>query len=362
MRRLTSSLEELCIGVIVCDLRGRAMFRNSAADVFVSARHGEALVADALEDLLERALAGSGGTIVVEVRGEPSRAYEVAASPIEDSGELLGAVALVEDITELHRVHVMRRDFVANVSHELKTPIGALSLLADSLSAASSADSDSEAFDSLVGRIRLEARRASDIIDSLLALSRIEAGQQRLDEAVDVGLVVGESLGLIAEAAARRGVRLSAQDAAGAPLLVLGSRVQLVSALSNLLDNAVKFTDPGGWVEVAATRADGSVVVAVRDNGVGIPVNEQPRIFERFYRVDRSRGRSSGGTGLGLSIVQHVVLNHGGDVTVESREGRGAAFTISLPAHEGRPDGTPSHPRDSPGMPAHEGRADGWTA
>lgn len=340
-RRLEAGLDKLPIGVVLCDPRGRVVARNSAAESVTAARHSGALVADAVASLLERALGGDSRTRRVELLGDSRRIFEVSAGPVEASGEVLGAVALVRDVTEEHRIDTVRRDFVANVSHELKTPIGALSLLAESLSS----DADADVLDRLAERIQSEVRRAAGMIDDLLMLSYIE-DSAAADELADIDDLVRESVDRIYEAATQRGVSVIS-DSQSASLRVRGSRVQLVSALFNLLDNAVKFTYVGGRVSVVVRRRGGDAEITVRDDGVGIPSAEQSRIFERFYRVDRARSRQSGGTGLGLSIVRHAVLNHGGEVNVESREGQGAAFTVTLPladALAGTDAGAPASP------------------
>ncbi|MDE0268133.1 MAG: ATP-binding protein [Acidimicrobiaceae bacterium] len=365
---LAASLDALETGIVVSDDRGREITRNLAAESFVAARHGDALVADAITDLQDKALNGQADTSTVELLGNPHRTYEVKASPIKKNGKTLGSVVLVRDITEEQRINDMRRDFVANVGHELKTPVGALILLAESLSA----DLEPEILKSLIRRIQVESERAAETIDGLLDLAYVETNEHPLDEVVDVGDVVDESMNRVVEAADKRGVSLvslTVEPAANAgkgddgmvdagkfgsekggtetasesivddyrtkpEMLVLGSRVLLVSAVLNLIDNAVKFTSPGGRVEVQARRCQNQVRILVRDNGVGMAAAEQARIFERFYCVDRSRVRDdNSGVGLGLSIVRHIVRHHGGDVTVESQEGRGSDFEISLPAH-----------------------------
>ena len=324
--RVEASLDALRTGVVVCDRDGVVMARNSVATEIVQARHGEALVAGVVKELLERARNGERAATDVELRAEPRRSYEVEARPIERRGEMLGAVALVRDTTELHRTESVRRDFVANVSHELKTPIGALSLLADSLSSGA----DPEVLDRLTGRIQIEIQRVASTIDDLLTLASLEDHSTRRGETVHIDEVVDGALSRISETAEQKGVDVvvSGRDAAVA---VRGSRIELESALFNLLDNAVKFSEPGGRVHVAVARDQQRLVVSVADEGIGIPAGERSRIFERFYRVDRARSRHTGGTGLGLSIVRHAVLNHGGEVSVTSREGFGAKFTIALP-------------------------------
>ena len=324
--QIEGSLNALRTGLVVCDRNGGLVARNAAAEVVVQARHGEALVAGALKDLLERARQGEQATANVELRTEPRRSYEVEARPIERDGELLGAVALVRDTTEQHRTEAVRRDFVANVSHELKTPIGALSLLAESLAA----DPDPEVAARLTDRIQIEIQRVANTIDDLLTLASLEDDSVRMDEVVEIADVVDGALDRIWETATQRGIDVVVAARDPQPT-VRGSRVQLESALFNLLDNAVKFSDSGSQVDVAVARDQGRLLVSVADQGIGIPASERSRIFERFYRVDRARSRHTGGTGLGLSIVRHAVLNHGGEVSVTSREGFGATFTIALP-------------------------------
>lgn len=342
LRRLRAVLDELETGIVVCDRGGEVVARNRAAAAFAAARHEEALVSRAVAELLERARAGEAGAQSVELATHPRRAYHVEAAPVVEAGEepepgagagagavlgtgaVLGAVACVYDITDQQRTDAVRRDFVANLSHELKTPVGALSLLAEALGAESSGDDEA-----LVSRIREEAQRVARTIDDLMVLSYVE-GEAPLDEPVDVGAVVAGAVERISEAAGQRRVEVRAPDPApSAPMR--GSPVQLESAVFNLLDNAVKFSEPGGTVELEVARHDGGVTVSVRDRGIGIPRPEQDRIFERFYRVDKARSRLTGGTGLGLAIVRHAVLNHGGKLEVDSREGEGSTFTIHLP-------------------------------
>ena len=329
-RRVEASLDALQTGLVLCDRNGRVVAQNTAATQFLQARHGEALVARVIKDLLERARAGDQVTTRVELHTEPRRSYEVRAGPVERQGETLGAVALVHDITEHDRIESVRRDFVANVSHELKTPIGALSLLADSLGE----DSEPEVVARLAGRMHIEIQRVANTIDDLLTLAMLEDDSGRPDELVDIGAVVAAASDRISETAEQHDIKVVVSMAADLPA-VRGSRLHLESAVFNLLDNAVKYSDPGGRVDLVV-EADGNVLtLTVADEGIGIPATEKSRIFERFYRVDRARSRSTGGTGLGLSIVRHVALNHGGEVRVTSREGYGAQFTLTLPLDNG---------------------------
>ena len=329
-RRLEASLDALQSGLVLCDRSGQVVAHNAAADVFLQARHGEALVSRVIKDLLERARAGERVTTTVELHTEPRRSYEVEARPVERQGEMLGAVALVRDTTEHHRIESVRRDFVANVSHELKTPIGALSLLADSLAT----DPGPEVAARFAGRMQVEIQRVANTIDDLLTLAMLEDDSSRGDERVDIDAVVAAAIDRISETAEQSDVRVLVSSHEGiAP--IRGSRLHLESALFNLLDNAVKFSEPGGRVDVGVETDQRILKVWVADDGIGIPAAERSRIFERFYRVDRARSRHTGGTGLGLSIVRHVALNHGGEVSVTSREGYGARFTLTLPLDDG---------------------------
>lgn len=234
-------------------------------------------------------------------------------------------LALIDSIAEERRVDATRRDFVANVSHELKTPIGAIALLADTLADASS-DDDRAA---LADHLNREVNRVSDIIDDLLELTRLEESapeQERfsLDDAIVKAVDTAQGL------ADALGVSLNVQ---GVPsdIEITGERRQLVRAIVNLIDNAVRYSEPGDQVSVVVDRLVDEAEITVADTGVGIPRPELERIFERFYRVDRARSRDTGGTGLGLAIVRHVAENHGGRVLVESKVGEGSSFSLHLP-------------------------------
>ncbi len=326
MARVESSLEILRTGFVVCDSEGTIVVCNQTATTLLQARHGEALVAQLIKDLLEKARNGEQAMTTIELRSEPRRSYEVEARPVERSGQMLGAVALVRDITEQHHNAAVRRDFVANVSHELKTPIGALSLLAESLTT----DPDPEVKARLTGRIQIEIQRVANTIDDLLMLASLEGQSEPTDELIKIGTVIDGALERISETARQRDIelRVNLEEPSQA---VRGSRVELESALFNLLDNAVKFSEPDSPVGVSVTRDKQRLLISITDQGIGIPADERSRIFERFYRVDRARSRHTGGTGLGLSIVRHVAVRHGGEVSVTSREGYGTSFTICLP-------------------------------
>lgn len=323
-KSLGEILDSLPMGIVVVSSDGTDLVRNVAARSVTGARHADVLIEVAVERLLESALSGSEGREDVPLAGPPSRTIEIHAIPLANAG----AVALIEDVTERRRLDQVRTDFVANVSHELKTPVGAISVLAETL--------EGETTDELVLRLShrmvLEAQRMSRTIDDLLELSRIEMGGEMLTGVVDMNDVAKEAIERIAPIATRRQIVINYTGSDVAPK-VMGDYFQLISAVSNLIENAVKYSDDAKEVDVATAVVDGRVVLEVTDHGVGIPAESIDRIFERFYRVDRARSRGTGGTGLGLSIVRHVATNHGGDVSVRSREGEGSTFTFAVPLH-----------------------------
>jgi two-component system sensor histidine kinase SenX3 len=321
--RLSQAVDQIDQGVIVCDADGNDLFRNRVAVGYTEARDAMVLVEAAVQELLAEALAGRSVRREVDLFGPPAQSFVVAAYPFAEGD---GALVLVDDRSLQRRTETVRRDFVANISHELKTPIGALGLLAETIRD----EPDSEVVARLSSRMIAEADRAGRTVDDLLELSRIEFGDDAELGEVSAAEVIGEAVGRIASAAEHAGVEVVVQVDPG--LVLTGDRRQLVSAVFNLLDNAVKYSAAGAEVRVSATRADGAVELVVSDDGIGIPRRDLDRVFERFYRVDRARSRGTGGTGLGLAIVRHVASNHGGDVSVVSTEGVGSSFTLSLPA------------------------------
>jgi len=234
-------------------------------------------------------------------------------------------------LVELRRVNKIRRDFVANVSHELKTPATSLRLLAESL--VEILDEDPEGARFFAEQLKNETERLAQLITDLLDLARLESEEGIPNPVpVDVRSVLTVVLSHIRPSARRKDITLSWKRSGSADLYtVRGDEMQLISMFTNLVDNAVKYTPPGGEVEVTAESNEGEVVVRVSDTGIGVPEEKLSRIFERFYRVDKARSKKTGGTGLGLSIVRHVVENHGGSVVVESVLGEGSRFTVCLP-------------------------------
>jgi two-component system sensor histidine kinase SenX3 len=329
-RRLVGALGEVAQGVVLCDESGTVIYRNAQAAVFVGARHGEALAERAVGELLSAAVDGEARQEVIELFSVPRRTLTIRATPLLDRETVIGAVAIIDDVSEKRRLEAVRRDFVANISHELKTPVGALSLVAETLEG----EDDPAVVARLSHRMRTEAERLGRIIEDLLDLSRIEAEEVPSREPVPVHVVVSEAVERLRPVAEHRGIRLEVEQPPDA-LAVLGDRRQLVSAVHNLVDNAIKYSESDSSVHVVVRHDDGTIEIDVADHGIGIPSRDLERIFERFYRVDRARSRDTGGTGLGLAIVRHVASNHGGEVLVTSREGQGSTFTLRLPVGPG---------------------------
>lgn len=241
-------------------------------------------------------------------------------------------VVLAEDRTSAVRVEQTRRDFVANVSHELKTPIGAVGLLAEAVEGAAE---DPEAVHRFAGRLGIESQRLSDLVSQIIDLSRVQADDPLVQaELIDIDDILTQAIDRCRVDAERRNVMLTVAGDTGCQ--VLGSERQLSTAVGNLVENAIIYSDPGARVALAAHRAtrghDDYIEITVSDNGIGIASADLERIFERFYRVDYARSRANGGTGLGLSIVKHIAAAHGGEVSVWSQPGQGSTFTVSIPA------------------------------
>ena len=324
--RLRRALDTLPQGVIVCDENGAVGFRNARAGALMNNRHGDALAAQAVTELLENAWHKGSDERTLDLYGPPRQTLTIGTRLIDDGRRPLGVIAIIEDVSERRRLEEIRRDFVANVSHELKTPIGALGLLAETLTA----EPDPAIAQRLATRIHTEAFRVSRIIDDLLDLSRIESEETPPREPIYINLVMAEAVERVKAAAEQRRITIE-MDEPDPPIHVIGDRRQLVSAMHSLLENAVTFSSEDGVVRVAGSQVDQDVKLSVADKGVGIPARDLERIFERFYRVDLGRSRETGGTGLGLSIVRHVAHNHQGRVEVDSREGEGSTFTLVLP-------------------------------
>ncbi|MFM1789552.1 MAG: hypothetical protein RLZZ12_901 [Actinomycetota bacterium] len=256
--------------------------------------------------------------------GEGRRNLHVTAAPIDDQGKIL---VFINDESEQQRVDAVRRDFVANVSHELKTPIGALMLLSEAVLGAKDNPEEVQKF---AQRMQSESKRLSELVKEIIDLSRLQSHDPLVASyEVDIEEVVKESINLSESAAEARDIEISLNEKSNG--VVIGDRDQLIMAVHNLIENAINYSPEKTRVTVTISDAGELIEVTVADQGIGIPETEQERIFERFYRVDPARSRETGGTGLGLSIVKHVALNHGGEIAVWSKEGVGSTFALRLP-------------------------------
>ncbi|CAA9244299.1 MAG: Phosphate regulon sensor protein PhoR (SphS) [uncultured Blastococcus sp.] len=329
--------------VVVVDVDDAVLLANPAARALGIVRGSRLLVPDLLM-LAQRVRSGRGGRADVELPGDLAGA---AARLMGVHGVRLqsgtaappGPVGLVlQDVTETRRSEAVRRDFVANVGHELKTPVGALALLAEAIEQAAD---DPEAVQRFAGRIAREADRLGRLVRELIDLSRLQGGEPLPElSPVDVDAVVAEAVDRTRTAAKAKNLEIAVGGQHG--LVVQGVEGQLSTAVTNLLANAVAYSTGKGRIAVAARSRSGFAEIAVTDSGIGIPRKDRHRVFERFYRVDQSRASSTGGTGLGLAIVKHVASNHGGAVTVWSEEGLGSTFTLRIPLAAGLPADRPS--------------------
>ena len=249
---------------------------------------------------------------------------QIRVAPLDADGVLV----LADDVTESHRLEITRRDFVVNVSHELKTPVGAITLLAEAVDDASD---DPVAVKRFASRLTKEAFRLSSLVTDIIELSRLQSTSAMMDmERLDMADVIALAVDAQETIAAAKNIVVTVQSSPG--MLVYGDRDVLVTAVRNLLDNAITYSPVNARVGVSLREVDGLVCVTVVDQGVGISAQDRERIFERFYRVDSARSREKGSTGLGLAIVKHVAAQHGGDVSVWSTPRAGSTFTLRLPA------------------------------
>ena len=329
--RIREIEENLPLGIVVLAPDERIVSRNSHATALL----GGANIDDSrtLEDLAAssdlvasvRQAVHRGRTATGALALNPGQFVEVTAHPLQSGDTLL----VLQDVSELRHLRTVRRDFVANVSHELRAPLTSIRLLVDTLEA--SALDDPDVAPGFVHRIGVEADQLIQLVNELLELSRIESGQLPFRrESVSVADVIEQAVGRLAVVAEDREISVTTEIGSDIPN-VRADRDQAVQVLLNLLFNAIKFTQPGGKVRIVASAEDRTVTCAVIDTGMGIHHDDLPRIFERFYKSDKSRVRSRGGTGLGLPIARHIVEAHGGNIWAESKEGHGSTFTFTLP-------------------------------
>jgi two-component system phosphate regulon sensor histidine kinase PhoR len=333
--RLQAVLAGMVEGVLVVDGSQRVVLANPRLrELFgfrggaVGRPHWEVVRrADVQEAIAKAALQADPIVGDVSTEGGEPRQLQLHAVRFPASGPLLGVVAVFHDVTEVRRLERMRRDFVANVSHELKTPLTAIRGFAETLRGSELPEAQRSAFLDVILR---HAERLARLIDDILELSRVEGRQQPFVAAdVDVARVAALLLRDLSPQLEAR--RIGAELAPGAHGVAFADRRAVEQILGNLLENASKYTEPGGRIEVRVAEAGSQIRVEVADTGIGIPPEDLPRIFERFYRVDKARSRDLGGTGLGLAIVKHLAQAQGGEVSVRSRPGEGSTFTVLLP-------------------------------
>ena len=322
MALVLSSMRE---GVLLVGHDGRIGYANPAIEDLVGSTpaSSEALFPTGLRDAVRAAIVDRAPRAAEVETSAPGRWLRGDAIPVDEHGAVL---LVVRDVTEARRLDAVRRDFVANASHELKTPAASIQAAAETIGTA--AHDDPSVVPRFAAQLEREALRLSRIVSDLLDLSRLETGST-LDELVALDGLVRDEAERFQAPTVEAGVELHVQ--AEAVPRVRGSARELALMVRNLVDNAIRYTRPGGRVDVRLAVADGEVVLTVADTGIGIPTRDLGRIFERFYRVDRARSRETGGTGLGLSIVRHVVENHGGRVGVKSELGAGSTFEVRLP-------------------------------
>lgn len=334
-QKLMAALDNINEGIAICDAKGAIVFRNASAQSFAQTPHSEVLVEAAMEELLAEALKGKTAQREIQLYGPPDQTLLLQTFPLSPASQppasqpadSPAAVAVIDDISHRQRLDIIRRDLVANIGHELRTPVGALSVLADAMED----EDDPEVLISLSQSIGKESVRLTQIVEDLLELSRLEQNQDGQLAPVILQDVVRRAVTRISGAAQRSNAEIQI-GMAEEPVCVWGDSFQLTSAAFNLLDNALKYSPSGRPLSIDLFNNGAWAEIVVTDEGVGIPRRDHDRVFERFYRVDRSRS-SAMGSGLGLAVVRHVAQQHEGEVTLQSEEGVGSTFTIRLPVH-----------------------------
>ncbi|MEN8149761.1 MAG: ATP-binding protein, partial [Planctomycetota bacterium] len=342
---LRAILGSMLEGVVAVDREERIFHLNRIAAEILSTRAEDAIggriweiariqpLAETIAGVLEDETGHTREARITD--GSRDRILELIASPLRDiRGDLVGAVLVLHDVTELRRLELIRRDFVVNVSHELKTPLTAIRGFVETL--IDDPEIDRETAAGFLGRVNDQVLRLSTLVTDLLVLSRVESEGEALERRpVDLRGILRECAGRLSPESRGRDIEFVLELPKG-DVTILGDDESLRQVVDNLLDNALKYTPDGGRVDLRLLRAGDEVAIEVEDTGIGIDGRHVDRIFERFYRVDKARSRELGGTGLGLSIVKHITNAHGGRVAVVSETGRGSTFRVSLPAHEVR--------------------------
>lgn len=335
--RLAAILDNMADGVIMTDVEGNVWLANSAARKLFNMEYAAEktlieVVRDHEMDGVWKLCLKTATTQTVQYESGIAKRYiRAIAIPIVN-GELSGILLLVQDLTELKDLQTTRRDLIGNISHEFRTPLAGIKAMVETLR--DGAVDDRETAMDFLNRIDDEVERLTQIVAELTELSRIETGKADLAmESVNLNLLTDEVINQLAPQLKRQELTVEKDLAAGLPLIRV-DRARIRQVIVNIVHNAIKFTGPRGKITVATRMYDDSIVVAVSDTGVGIAGSDMPRVFERFYKGDRARP-GGGGTGMGLAIAKHVIEAHGGDVWVESEEGKGSTFSFSLPLQAG---------------------------
>ena len=335
--RLATLLESMGEGIVALDAQRRVVLANGAAARLLGFARGRVEGRPLWElfrqDVLMRALEQvqqRGGAASVELAPPGDRHLTISVVPVPDGAGPSGLALVVQDTTESARYRELRREFVGNVSHELRTPLTLIRGFVETLKEGAIADPVKGP--EFVDVIDKHSRQLAHLVEDLLDLSRLESPQGFIRRVrVDIAAVLARVVDLQSAGARRKAQSLSLDLEPGLPA-VAGDPAYLERAVANLVDNAVKYTPERGSIRVRARRTATGIEIEVEDDGIGIPEQDLPRIWERFYRVDKSRSRDMGGTGLGLAIVKHVVQSHGGTIDARSQPGRGSLFRVRLPA------------------------------
>lgn len=335
--RLAAILDNMADGVIMTDVEGNVWLANSAARKLFNMEYAAEktlieVVRDHEMDGVWKLCLKTATTQTVQYESGIAKRYIRGIAIPMVNGELSGILLLVQDLTELKDLQTTRRDLIGNISHEFRTPLAGIKAMVETLR--DGAVDDRETAMDFLNRIDDEVERLTQIVAELTELSRIETGKADLAmESVNLNLLTDEVINQLAPQLKRQELTVEKDLAAGLPLIRV-DRARIRQVIVNIVHNAIKFTGPRGKITVATRMYDDSVVVAVSDTGVGIAGSDLPRVFERFYKGDRARP-GGGGTGMGLAIAKHVIEAHGGDVWVESEEGKGSTFSFSLPLQAG---------------------------
>ncbi len=343
---LSAILNNLVEAVVAVDAGGRILFINPALKELFNIKAGdlelegrlflEVIRHNQINETLNAVLKdGQKRASEIKALSPDEQIFDAHAVPLLGGASRIGALLILHNITKIRKLEQIRRDFVANVSHELKTPLAAIKGFAETLRIGGLDDKANRL--EFVESIENHADRMSRLVDDLLDLAAIESGKQTLSrEPVSLLEVVNEVVDDLKTLASNKKTRVSVEPTGGVPP-IRGDKAKLKQVVTNLIDNAIKFNKEGGVVTITLSSNSAGLKMDVRDNGIGIPSQDIPRIFERFYRVDKARSREMGGTGLGLAIVKHIVEVHGGSVQVESSVGKGSTFHVHFPTISSNP-------------------------